>query len=182
MSHSCQILSPYYHGCHIHGFLSTINHQMPRNRNPLVECCSSTSLSLLPSSPSSSPLMVKSCAELSSVLQGARECHSRREYSKLVMPTRYYTRKSPTPEYKRYHGRGIQRSSSTHTPPHTRGGRRVSRPHSVVGDRYPWVYAVPSTYNLSDDLRKAGIGVCLRGNKEQAKLGVPHSEIQVELD
>ena len=109
MSSSGQILSSSYVGCQIHGLISTKHHQEPRNRNPLVECCSPRSevpLSFLSSSASSSPLIVnprlKGSLELKNVLQGTQDWRAKREYQyaqmmkkNIKIPANYYMSTDP---------------------------------------------------------------------------------------
>jgi hypothetical protein len=102
MNRSSQILSTSYIACHNHGCILAKHQQVPRNRNPLVECCSPRSevpLSFLTSSASSSPLLVnprlKSSQELKNVLKDAEDWRAKRDFSQMIkkniqIPSNYY--------------------------------------------------------------------------------------------
>ena len=107
MGSSAKLLSPPFVACQNHGCILSKHRQVPRNRSPLVECCSvkhEVPLSLLSSSGSSSPLVVsprmKESQDLRNVLMEAQELRARREYAQLIrknmqIPANFYLSTDP---------------------------------------------------------------------------------------
>ena len=96
---SSEILSASYIACHNHGCILAKHHQVPRNRSPLVECCSTryeVPTSFLSSSASSSPLIVNQPSKTfwEENLK-AKQKNAQMVIRNIKIPAEYYIREDP---------------------------------------------------------------------------------------